>query len=76
MPQSKPSNQHNKKQRKQKGKGNINERHFNLKKKKKKPQNTLESKQKAKGVIYQGKTYKERAPKERALPHQLTMQLK
>ena len=36
MPQSKPYNQHNKKQRKQKCKGNINERHFNLKKKKKK----------------------------------------
>ena len=68
MPQSKPYNQHNKKQRKQKGKGNINERHFNLKKK---TQNTLESKQKAKGYIRQGKTYKERA-----LPHQLTMQLK
>ena len=39
--------------------------------KKKKTQNTLESKQKAKGYIRQGKTYKERA-----LPHQLTMQLK
>ena len=30
MPQSKPYNQHNKKYRKQKGKGNINERHFNF----------------------------------------------
>ena len=39
-------------------------------KKKRKTQNTLESKQKAKGHIRQGKTYKERA-----LPHQLTMQL-
>ena len=36
--------------------------------KKKKPQNTLESKQKVKGYICQGKTYKERAPKKRALP--------
>ena len=60
MPQSKPYNQHNKKQRKQKGKGNINERHFKFLKKKKK-QNSLESKQKAKGYIRQGKTYKERA---------------
>ena len=33
-----------------------------------KTQNTLESKQKAKDYKCQGKTYKERAPKERALP--------
>ena len=37
-------------------------------KKKKRTQNTLESKQKAKDYKCQGKTYKERAPKERALP--------
>ena len=79
MPQSKPYNQHNKKQRKQKGKGNINERHFNLKKKTTHTHTHteyIERKQKAKCYIRQGKTYKERAPKERALPHQLTMKLK
>ena len=59
MPQSKPYNQHNKKQRKQKCKGNVNERHFNFFLKK--TQNTLESKQKAKGYKCQAKTYKERA---------------
>ena len=46
------------------------------KKRKKKEQNTLESKQKVKGYIRQGKTYKEKAPKKRALPYQLTKQLK
>ena len=82
MPQSKPYNQHNKKQRKQKCKGNINERHFNLKKKKKTThththtQNTQKENRKLNVIYTKEKHTKDRAPKERALPHQLTMQLK
>ena len=75
MPQSKPYNQHNKKQRKQKCKGNINERHFNLKKKKK-HRIHQKANRKPKVINAKEKHTKKEHPKKEHYPHQLTMQLK